>query len=316
MNAKNIAPAFAMLWLASACQKPYEPVPLENNTLLSAVQVYGENVGSDTANYRLNYDAGQRYTGCVLNLNASPVSYYTRNITDYGGPWQTQRLAVNNGSLYEETDSSRMNAQFNPMERARAFIASDGGSGSNQTIGRQSLQYTYDSAGHYRTIRIRGWADRRSESSLGKEHVINRDSSDGQILVANNLLQTTRVDATAWSWDSSALGQTTMQSWSTHTKQFFYPEKTAAPPIHRNAYAHQAFYPLEPYFFNGGIRMANLPDRVETTVERKDAQGRVLQTEVRTENFRYEFYPSGFIKTIRVSSGGNTVVYRYIYGVD
>jgi hypothetical protein len=209
-----------------------------------------------------------------------------------------------------------MNTQFNPQERARVFTMSDGVPGTNRTTGRQSFQYTFDSAGHYRSFRIRGWADRRSESSMGREHAVNMDSSDGQMRFENNLLQYTRVDATAWSWDSSALGQTITQTWSTHTKNFFYPDKTQAPPAHRNAYAHQAFYPLEPYFFNGALRMTNLPDRVETTIERKDTQGRVLQTEVRTENFRYEFYPSGLIRTIRVSSGGNTVVYRYMYAID
>jgi hypothetical protein len=100
MNLKNIAPVCAVLWLASACQKPYEPALMENYTLLSAVHVYGENVTGDTANYRLNYDAGQRYTGFGLYLNSSTVSYFTNNTTDYDGPWQIQRLAVNKGMWY------------------------------------------------------------------------------------------------------------------------------------------------------------------------------------------------------------------------
>jgi hypothetical protein len=315
MNMKNIAPACLVLWLVSACQKPFEPAPGQNSTLLSAVQVFGENIPGDTANYRLTYDQEQRYTGCNLYMNTSLVAYFTRNTTDYGGPWQIRHYTVH-GTSYEETDSSRMNPQFNPLERTRVFSASQGGSVWDRFTGRQTLSYTYDNAGHYRSFRIRGWQDRLAESSIGKYHVVNTDSSDGQLQFENNLLQLLRVDATAWSWDSTAQGQTVSQSWSTHTKTFYYPEKTATPPVHRNAYAHQVFYPLEPYFFNGALRMANLPDRVETTIEHKDAQGRVQQTELRTEDYRYEFYPSGFIRTIRVSSGGNTVVYRYIYGID
>jgi hypothetical protein len=314
MNMKNIAPVCLVIWLVSACQKPFETDPGQTSTLLSAVQVYGENIPGDTTNYRLKYDQEDRYTGCNLYTNASLLSNF--NITiDYGLPWQTQRYTVDN-TLYQETDSSRMNAQFNPMERARLFSASPVSSVWDRFIGRQTLSYTYDNAGHYRSFRIRGWLDRLAETSLGKVHVVNTDSSDGQLQFENNLLQQMKVDATAWSWDSTAHGETVTQTWTTNTKTFYYPEKTAAPPAHRNAYAHQLFYPLEPYFFNGALRMANLPDRVETTIEHKDAQGRVLQTEVRTENFRYEFYPSGFIRTIRVSSGGNTVVYRYTYGVD
>jgi hypothetical protein len=318
MNLKNIVPACAVVWLAIACEKPNESSSLENSNLLSGVEVYVENAAGDTARYRLKYDSEQRLTGYDLFLDASNVPYFTNNTIRYEGQWQVQRMAVNVnvGSPYEETDSSRVNAQFNPQERAKAFLAIDAGSAMNRTTGRQSIQYTYDNAGQYRAVRIRGWTDRRTESPQGKEHIFNTDSSEAQIVFVNNLLQSTTVDATAFSRDSSALGQTSTQTWTTLTKTFLYPGQTKAPPAHRNAYAHQPLYPLDPYFFNGSVQVQYLPDRVETTIQNKNRQGQVLQTETRTEEFRYEFYPSGFIKTIRASSGGNTVVYRYTYDTD
>jgi hypothetical protein len=319
MELKNI---IGPCWVALAftgCQKANDPSPLpENAKYLSQVIIYTEGAAADTTRIVLRHDQQGRYTGHDLFMHGNTRSAYDFNTTAYDGTYMISRLSIGTGSLssYLEIDSILRNAEGNALARNTRSSWEDRSGNLSTADNRSRFTYQFESNGHYRGFEKSGISVFYNENLGAGQWVTNYDSSICTALSLNDNLASITIEGKARSVDSTRASVNVTRTAATHQIEFEYSANTPGQPVNPNNLSYAIFYPLHPFFFNGTYTYRNLPDRIGTRITHRDGNGNITSTDNRVEDLTYVFYASGYIKTLKITSNGSTVVYQYLFAED